>query len=264
MASAATPESQSGSQPGGVLFKLPKELRLQIYNMMLPPGKINLCSIRDHLKLAWSPPHPTEDDWRPHPFARDHSPPASADDRSPRLIARDYIAMLATCRAVHDEAKPVLFENTQFNIHCSGNERFRCSLLHANRKRARDPSGPWRSWQDCSPEVDVFHHLQHARSISVKVYLDSHTMHVDQWLQKMPAEIGGALNLRKLRISFWSASSPVYSAEFQSQADHTMSLFGKIKCKGSVTAAMESSIGHLGSMGFKTASYYAMLDALKG
>ena len=178
MSSVATPESQSGSQPGGVLFKLSKELRLQIYNAMLPPGKINLCSIRDHLKLARGPSHLAEDDYRPHPFARDDSASLSVDDYSPHRTARDYIAMLATCRAIYNEAKPTLYENTLFKIDCSGDERFRCFFMHAKLTNARDPNDPWRSWRDCSPEIDVFHHLQHARSISFNVYLDQ-TMAID-------------------------------------------------------------------------------------
>ena len=89
-------------------------------------------------------------------------------------------------------------------------------------------------------------------------------MSVDPWLQQMPAEISAALSLRKLHISFQCVVNAVYSAEFQAQADHTMALFGSIKCTGSVTAAMETSIGHLGIKGFKTASYFDMLDALKG
>jgi hypothetical protein len=262
MTSTATPESQPGSRPGGILFKLPKELRLQIYNMMLPPGKINLCSIRDHLKIARSPLHPSEDGYSPHPFEpfeREDSPPLTADDGVPRLVARDYIAMLASCRAIHDEAKPILYENTHFAIHCSGDAGFRCFALHA--ELTSNANDAWKLWRNCSPEIDVFHHLQHARSISVKVYLDTHVLCDDPWLQGMPAEISGALNLRKLHISFWSVTNPIYSAEIQAQIDRTMSLFGTIKCKCPVTAALEESIGHIG---VNTASYYAMLDALKG
>jgi hypothetical protein len=262
MSSTATPESQSGSQPGGVLFKLPKELRLQIYNAMLPPGKIYLCSIRDHLKLARSPPHPSEDDFGSDLSADDSND--DPDDYSPRLAARDYIAMLATCRAIHEEGKPIIYENTHFKIHCSGEARTRCFLIHMKPRHARDSNDIWRSWRDCSPETDVFHHLQHARSISFNVYLDPHTMSVDPWLQQMPAEISAAPNLRKLHISFQCAMNAVYSAEFQTQADYTMALFGSIKCKCPVTVAMETSIGHLGVKGFKTASYFDMLDALKG
>lgn len=232
---------------------------------MHPPGKISLCSIRNHLKLARSPLHPTEDAYSPHPFAREYGTSISVDERSPRLIARDYIAMLATCRSIHDEARPILYENTEFRIHCSGKAEFRCFSLHARLTHDRDPNGPWRLWRDCEPEVDVFQQLKHARSISFQVFLDPRaTVRDDPWMQQMPIELSGALNLRKLHISFWSGMNAVYSAQFQALIDHTMSLFGKIECKCLVTAAMEDSVGWLGLKGLKTASYYAMLDALKG
>ena len=263
MTSAATTESHSGSQSGGILFKLPKELRLQIYNMMLPPGKINLCSIRDHLKLARSPLHPSEDGYSPHPFEpfkREDSPLLTADDDIPRLVARDYIAMLASCRAIHEEAKPILYENTHFEIQCSGDAEVRCASLRL--KRAVDYN-PWVSWRRCSPEVDVFYHLQHARSISLHVLVDWLPLeeYDDPWMQQMPVEISGAHNLRKLDISFWCTRNAVSHAEFQHWTDHTMSLFAQIKCKCPVTAVMETS---LGEKGFRSASYYAMLAALKG
>lgn len=264
MTSAATAESQSGSQPGGVLFKLPKELRLQIYNMMLPPGKINLCSIRDHLKLARRSPHQTGVDnssniWLDESDeSDDDSPPLPADDYSPRLVARDYIAMLATCRAIHDEAKPILYENTHFEIQCSGDAQTRCATLQFMRALGHHQ---WVLWRQSSPEVDVFHHLQHARSISLNVYLDFNDMDNDPWMQQMPIEISGARNLQKLDIRFWCMGNAEYSAQFQSLTDDTMSLVGQIKCKCPVTAVMETGIGETG---YESASYYAMPDALKG
>lgn len=259
MTSATTAESQSENHSGGVLFKLPKELRLQIYNMMLPPGKINLCSIRDRLKLARSLPHPTEDDDSlSGDESDDDSPRLSAEDRNPRLVARDYIAMLATCHAIHDEAKPILYENTHFKIQCSGDAQTRCATLQFMRALGHQQ---WVPWRHGSPEVDVFHHLQHARSISLNVYLDFNDMQDDPCMQQMPIEISGARNLRKLDIRCWCMGNAEDSAQFQSLTDATMSLVGKIKCKCPVTSVMETCVG---AAGYKSASYYAMLDSLKG
>jgi hypothetical protein len=144
--------------------------------MMLPPGKINLCSIRDHLKLARSLPHPTEDDDSlSGDESDDDSPRLSVDDRNPRL-ARDYIAMLAKCHAIHDEAKTILYENTHFKIQCSGDAQTRCATLQFMRALGHQQ---WVSWRHGSPEVDVFHYLQHARSISLNVYLDFNDMQDD-------------------------------------------------------------------------------------
>ena len=225
--------------------------------MMLPPGKINLCSIRGHLKIARSPLHLAEDDFGSELSANDSD--NDLDDYNPRLAARDYIAMLATCRAIHEEGKSILYENTHFEIQCSGDAETRCATLQFMGVVDYDP---WMCWRRSSPEIDVFHHLQHARSISLNVLLDSHTMRDgDSWMQQMPIEISGALNLRKLHIAFWCMSDAGNSVQFQRHVDDTMSLLRRIKCKCPVTAVMETSIG---KTGYQSASYYAMLDALKG
>jgi len=91
MTSAATPEAQSGSQPGGFLAKLPAELRLEIYDLIFPRESVGIFAVRDRLLKA-----------------------ANA-----KVSAGDSVAILATCRMIHDEAKPVLYANTHFDVSCS-------------------------------------------------------------------------------------------------------------------------------------------------
>jgi hypothetical protein len=258
MTSTITPETQPAIQLGGILFKLPKELRLHIYGMMFPPGEISLFSFRNHLKLA-----------------RKRLQPAGYHYH-PRQAARDYVAMLSTCRAVYDEAKFVLYQNTEFHIHCSWDPVNRRSILYTMGTMYERQ---WKLWRDRSPELHVFAHLQHARSIVLDVYLGSDTMHDDSWMHQMPVDLSGAPNLQKLHISVRSFLT-THTAAFQAQADQTMSLIGMIKCKCPVTAAMEAVrwdphfTNHymlpmmmetsLGKTGFQSSSYYAMLSALKG
>jgi hypothetical protein len=77
--------------PGGLLFRLSPELRLAIYDLMSPVEEIDVLPF--HNDLIKMP--------------------------DPGLIAGDYVAYLATRRAIYDEARPVLYKNTRFIIHCS-------------------------------------------------------------------------------------------------------------------------------------------------
>jgi hypothetical protein len=92
MASASNPQPT----PGGTLFKLPPELRLRIYDLMFPSGNLDLFAWRDHLLTL----------------------PGQG------LRTDDYVAVLATCHAIYDEAKPVLYTNTFFRIYCSWGKIF--------------------------------------------------------------------------------------------------------------------------------------------
>lgn len=240
MSSVANLEYQPESQPGGVLSKLPKELRLEIYGMVFPPGDIHLFSIRDHLKLA---------------PCNSGSP---ARRHSSRQTARDFFALLATCRAIHDEAKSMLYENTEFHVNCSWDPASRSSIQYQMGAVGMHFYG--NSWRDCSPETHVFSKLQHARSIVIHVYLNTGPMREDSWMHQIHTELSGAIHLRKLHISIRSSMIGP-SADFQTQADATMALLGRIQCECPVTAAMDISVGR---MLFKSASYYAMLSALKG
>lgn len=207
MTSSAAPETQSTIQPGGILSKLPKELRLHIYGMIFPPGKINLFSIRDHLKLA------------PAGESR------FVGHYSPRQTARDFIALLATCRAIHDEAEFILYENTDFAIHCSWDLVSREIIEHQMGPTAARTYGV--SWCNRLSEVNVFNHLQHARAISLHVYLDENTMVEESWMYEMPIELSNSLNLQELHILVRSVAA-THSAAFQSQAKTTMTFLGRI------------------------------------
>jgi hypothetical protein len=49
MTSTVTPEEQPGNQTRGLWFKLPTELRLEIYELMFPRETISLVTFRDQL-----------------------------------------------------------------------------------------------------------------------------------------------------------------------------------------------------------------------
>lgn len=71
-----------GPQPGGHLLGLPAEVRLLIYEKILSPCKVNLVAL----------------------------------DGSQDGTENGHLAILATCRTIYTEAKPILHENTKFHI----------------------------------------------------------------------------------------------------------------------------------------------------
>lgn len=72
-------------QTGGHLLVLPSEVRLLIYEMIFPPCRTGLYA-------------------------------AAADFRWGREDQDRHPALLATCRAIYAEAKPVLYANTEFQV----------------------------------------------------------------------------------------------------------------------------------------------------
>lgn len=72
----------------GPFMRLPPELRLMIYEQMFPPNEIRLEMIEGNLHVT---------------------------KRAQRL-AGSYVAILATCRVLYAEGKPVLYNNTEFRI----------------------------------------------------------------------------------------------------------------------------------------------------
>ena len=72
-----------GAQPGGHLLALPSEVRLLIYELIFPPCRVDLCTSK----------------W------------IDGEGQSGRSTA-----ILTTCQTIYTEAKPILYENTEFNV----------------------------------------------------------------------------------------------------------------------------------------------------
>jgi hypothetical protein len=66
-------------------------------------------------------------------------------------------------------------------------------------------------------------------------------------------------DLKKLQISFQVERATVRLSQIQ--ANHTLTLLGKMRCACPITAAMDLS---LAQTDFRSASFYAMLDKLGG
>jgi hypothetical protein len=210
MTSITSPETQSGPQPGGLLSRLPSELRLQIYEMIL-------------LK-----------------------------ERKVKVFAGDYVAILASCHMIHDEARPVLYMNTSFDISCS--LRFRresgIGLLMAKISSSDDVV------------IDKKLKIQRIRNLSLNILLAKEAPSSrwgETWLHHLATNMGTSSDLATLHVRLRTDSGD--RVNVQEQADHILTLLAKLKCKGRITAAVDPSLERLG---FKPESYFTMLCKEEG
>jgi len=81
------------TQTGGQLLALPSEVRLLIYGMIFPPCQIDIYQAATGFRYG-------RDDHGRHP------------------------ALLAVCRTIYTEAKPVLYGNTDFHMWCGYRSEF--------------------------------------------------------------------------------------------------------------------------------------------
>jgi len=222
MTSATTFTMYSGSQPGGLLFKLPTELRLEIYDLIFPRESVDVFAVRNQLLKA--------------PNAK--------------VSAGDCVAILATCRAIRDEAKAALYANTHFEIMCS------LELAPATwRSMVEAELGPFRWLSRMTSERSI--DIQQARNIGLNIKCTREALSKNwgnTWLDKLPAYISSVTNLKSLHIKL--STDRLFPVDVKKQADHVLPLLAKLKCTGRITAAMDLS---LGDVGFETVSYDAML-----
>lgn len=225
MTSAATPDIKSETQPGGLLFKLPAELRLEIYDLIFPHETVGLFAVRNQLLKA--------------PNAK--------------VAAGDCLAVLATCHAIHDEARPALYANTHFEVSCS------LELAPAawrNEVEVKWGASQWLPRMTLERSIDI----QQARNIGLNIKFTSEALSKswgNTWLDKLHDHLSKMSNLKSLHIKL--STDRLHSVDVHKQADHVLPLLAKLKCTGSATAAMDVS---LGDMGFETISYDVMRRTL--
>lgn len=208
MTSTVALEEQSGNQPGGPWFRLPTELRLEIYELVFPRETVSFVTVRDQVEKK----------------------------KDANCSAGDYVAILATCRAIHDEAKPVLYANTHFDVSCSLG--FTATL---------------------QKPVNI----QQARTIDLNIELTRGSLFGDSaniWLNRLTASLCTFANLKKIHIKLWSERRSHLSV--QMQANYVLNLLARLKDEITVTMTMAMDVS-LGDMGFDAARYYKTLRGMR-
>lgn len=157
----------------GRLLGIPSEVRLLIYEKMFPPCKLDLYAYDNTLIKGI------------------HS----------RLVASDFLNLLATCRTVHDEATPVLHANTEFHVNFAFGFDETLPIL---RSFWGDPGrADYDKWMK-NPEQEIS--LKPVRKMSVTIWL-SNEVHwsrqgpANTWLEDLPSELDKALHLKELHIT---------------------------------------------------------------
>lgn len=225
---AAKPK-KFGRHPGGLLFDLPSELRLQIYELIFPQDSIELFAYQDRLLKP-----------------RDREIPAGKS-----------VAILATCSLIYDEARPVLYQNTHFDISCS----LQCRPLLGRQLTMADVVTSGCPWTTIAV-IDRSFRVQEVRNLTLNILLTadaSPEVWEKTWLHQLPTKIESLAYLQNLHIRL--RTDIIDRASVQEQADHIMVLLARLKCKGRITATMSLSLRNLG---FKPGSYYTMLSKEAG
>jgi hypothetical protein len=206
---------------------------------MFPAGKIDVYAIRGSL-------HKAED---AHPVAGDH------------------VAILATCRTIYSEAKPVLYANTEFCIHLKDGYwlHFWTSEKYLDTFEVRDEGvAPGADdWIEHNPWLEnpcSIVPINNVRVLTLDIQANASAEgRRSTWTGQLKHTLREARQIEKLHLTIdcdndWSFS--------QDETNDTLRIVGQIvRCGGTVTGNMGLS---LGSEGFASAGYYEMLAGLKG
>jgi hypothetical protein len=204
------------AQPGGRLLALPKELRLLIYEQLFPPCKVDIHT-------------PRRNSW------------VDVDDvcaKSPDL------AILTTCHTIYAEAKPVLFNNTEFHI------RFACSGPDLYMMQVGKHMIYPRLLQDLQGRVRSL--FGQARKVSLSILFTDSDLWEDseeEWFYQLTCELarlGEARQLKHLHITFEADenSGPARQeyVSIRKEFEHVLGKLRKIDCPAAVTTTVHPSL----------------------
>ena len=164
------------------LLGLPSEIRLLIYEELFPPRRIDMIDKKLGLDTA----------------------------------------ILATCRTIHKEAKPVLYENTEFRIRLLAEGEY---------------TGPYDDILDNAKRMRPLFHL--ARKLSLTIMLGTS---YGRKLREMTSELtrlDEAPHLKELHIAFDSCG---VHHELQWQFDLVVGVFGLVVLPANVTVELDISL----------------------
>lgn len=202
----------------GPFLRLPPELRLVVYEQMFPPDEIRLEMIGGNLHVT----------------------------KRAQQLAGSYVAILATCRVLYAEGKPVLYNNTEFRILVGDRDAQRVRIWEKHLK------------QKCSRSSVS---INDVRKLSLEVAVNrSAETRQTTWTERFKQILRTATAIQNLHITL-----TVRSHEYdQEETDHTLRVIAEtVQCNGAVTADLDYQLGSP-SIGFKPAGYYRMLAGYAG
>jgi len=205
------------AQPGGRLLKLPSEIRLLIYEHVFPPCKVDIHA-------------PRGSEWV---------------DENDIHAKRVDIALLLTCRTIHAEAAPVLYENTEFFI------RFACAGPYLQSMEVA--KYPFYAQMLVYLRGGVRSLYTQARKVSLSFFFtDSSAWEAAErlWFRNLISELvrlGQGPKLKQLHITFeaddYSRPTLRMLRAMHKEFDHVLGVFSEVDCRATVTTAIHPSIG---------------------
>jgi hypothetical protein len=182
------------------LLGLPSEIRLLIYEELFPPRRIDMTDKKLGLDTA----------------------------------------ILATCRTIHKEAKPVLYENTEFEI-----------TLHAEGEYV----GPYYKNSDNAKRIWPLFNL--ARKLSLNIILGASRKRMLKEMASELTRLDEASHLKKLDITFKSCRE---RRPIQWQFDLVVGVLGLVALPAGVTVKLDVSLTC--SSDFQLPKFFESLDKL--
>lgn len=191
-------------------MRLPIEIRLMIYERLFPPHNFRIWVVNGHFRR-----------------------------RDEHYVFSGRAALLATCRVIYAEARPVFSASNKFSI----------DLDNANSQDMDlEKHLPW--YQDLCSMVPS----RHVQSLSLTFEVE-HVYNGSQLLEIMSA-VRRATNMKQLHIYF-----DMFGRFDQSGFDQTMGMLARLESSGSVTAIIDREIT---PVHYRTVSYFGMLARLEG
>jgi len=208
-----------GAQTGGRLLALPSEIRLLIYELVLPPCSIDLYGAATGSRRG-----------------RDNH------DRHP--------ALLATCRTIHDEAKPVLYENTEFHVQ----SKYTPDFAIEDAQDCKFPAAIPAATPLC----------KEMRKLSLDIALTDDDMWVnfedrDGWYRRLTCELVFLLvapHLKQVHIELSAPYGPAIAMELKP----TISVLNQVMHRVTPTMSIGSS---LRGTDFEPSTYFDFIAKLK-
>jgi len=232
-------QSTPVAQPKRHLLDLPAEIRVMIYSHMFPVDKLDVYAIKGSLHKAEHARHDTG----------------------------AHLAILNTCRAIYTEAKPVLYNNTEFVIHIRDhywlhfydNELYE-EMFDVDDYLQEPVTHDWNEGNPWLQDSCSIVPLDNVRNLTLAAECSTgRSEYCYTWTGQIKHTLRSASNIRKLHIKL---KLPFEKSLLQYTTDFMFELLEyHIKCRGPVTAEMDLA---LGSTKFDSGSYYKMLDSFKG
>ncbi|KAM0719582.1 hypothetical protein Q7P37_003712 [Cladosporium fusiforme] len=198
--------AQAQTQAGGTLFKLPPELRLVVYEHLIKPTEATLRAVSSGSRLIVCHSKKKE-------VVEVAKMKEQEDKKKKKKNGGDNTAMaiLTTCKAIHNEAKPLLDARTEFHIIISRQQTTK------NRKAI----------ENAKPSIDI----SDARKVTLHIRnLDAMISKEDrQAISQVVGKVNHAPHLQEIHITI---------CKLLSGFDFLMYALDSLECKGFITTAL--------------------------